>query len=229
MSWATQKLAGAKTSKGAKDLAKTKADESLAAAKSEKETLAADPKATAAKLKAADDKITAAEKKLAKAEGAVKTAQTNVETFEKKLVDAKKESAEISKLYASSLEGLAGLSSESGMYSNATACVAASAGGSPNKVCKNTDAPNLKNLSGEFVFGSYKKGGTPPDATAVNKVTGGDILISAILQLQTDKSKVIDVNQWRGGKDIYDSSKSPYKFKTQNSQYHIFFKKDKTY
>ncbi|HMD00979.1 MAG TPA: hypothetical protein VKH37_12535, partial [Ferruginibacter sp.] len=131
------------------------------------------------------------------------------------------------KLYASSLEGLRALSSESGMYSNATACVAASAGGAANSVCKDAAAPNLKNLSGEFVFGSYKKGGTAPDAAGVNKVTGGDILISAILQLQTDRSKVIDVNQWRGGKEIYDKSSSPYKFISQNNQYHVFFKKEK--
>jgi hypothetical protein len=111
------------------------------------------------------------------------------------------------------------------MYSNATACVAASRGGSSNAVCKNPAQPNLMNLSGEFSFGSHRKGQQQsPSVSEINKVIGGNILLSAILQLQTDRSKVIDVNQWRGGKDIYDASKSPHKFKTVNNQYHIFFK-----
>jgi hypothetical protein len=115
------------------------------------------------------------------------------------------------------------------MYSNATVYVAASSGGSPNAVCKDPAAPNLKNLSGEFSFGSYKKGGQAPDASEINKIAGGNTLLSALLQQQTGSSKVIDVNQWRGGKEIYDESKSPYKFISLNKQYHIFFKKDYQY
>jgi RHS repeat-associated protein len=211
VAWAQKELYNATDSKNKAVSDKIQADKELTTAKADKST-------TKKQLQAAERKLQAAEAKQQAAEAKQQAAET-------KLAQAKEESAEISKLYASSLEGLASLSSETGMYSNATACVAASKGGSPNAVCTKPTEPNLMNLSGEFSFGKHKKGQQPPNASEINKVIGGNILLSAILQLQTDRSKVIDVNQWRGGKDIYDKSKSPYKFKTVNGQYHIFFKK----
>jgi len=208
------------------------ADEKASNESTENDALHADPAATDKQLKAADKKLKdaedkadiaykkflAADDKLAKAMEARKDAVV-------KLAAAKTETAEITKHYASALENLSHLSSESGMYANATACVSASKGGAPNGVCTNADAPNLMNLSGELQFGSHnKKTSGEMTANEINKIQGGDLLISALLKVQTGANPLIDINQWRGGADIFKSSKSTMKFKTVNGQFHIFSK-----
>jgi len=238
VTWAQRKLDAATQAKALAETNQSKAADEVTKAKDAKDQAQKDNDAAHAdtslskgklqiadtKLKTAASNLEKAEKKLATADGVLKKAVATQTDFVAKLATAKTESAEIAKHYASAIENLSRLSSESGMYSNATACVPAAKGGTPNAICP-SDAPNLMNLSGEFHFGTYTKGDQPPAASELNKVPGGNLLLSAMLEVNMGTSPLIDVNQWRGGEDIFKKSTSQFKFKSVNSQFHIFFKK----